>query len=109
MLAAQEPSFRFVDDSLKAAPILPGGSPYLPDGRTIAGDTGQPIPCRCMFRGTDFKVGQSVCMTTHVGTVMTRCELHLNNTSWTPSDVPCLISRALQPGQLLRELAALAP
>jgi hypothetical protein len=100
------PSYRFVDDSLRAAPIVPGGSPYLPDGRTIAGDTGAPIPCRCVFRGQDFKVGQSVCMNTHVGTVITRCELHLNNTSWTPTDTPCLTSEA--PSVLTTSLRRLA-
>lgn len=88
------PEHRHLGDSLLTAPIPEGSSPYLPDGRTIAGDTGLPIPCRCVFRGVDFKIGQTVCMSTHVGTVMTRCELLQNNTSWTPTSEPCTVSRA---------------
>lgn len=33
-------------------------------------------------------------MSTHLGVVMTRCDLMLNNTSWVPTDTPCTISRA---------------
>jgi hypothetical protein len=45
-------------------------------------------------------------MNTHVGTVITRCELHLNNTSWTPTDTPCLTSEA--PSVLTTSLRRLA-
>ncbi len=65
------------------------GSPYH---GAIDGN-GNPIPCRCRFQGRDFRLGEIVCMSTHVGTVLTRCDLADNNTSWIPSDTPCVISR----------------
>ena len=55
---------------------------------------GQIIPCRCRFKGRDYPVGEIVCMTTHLGTVLTRCDLVQNNTSWIPSSEPCEISDA---------------
>jgi hypothetical protein len=33
-------------------------------------------------------------MQTHMGTVMTRCDLFMNNTSWIPTNDACTISRA---------------
>lgn len=55
---------------------------------------GQIIPCRCRFKGRDYPLGEIVCMTTHIGTVLTRCDLVQNNTSWVPSSEPCEISDA---------------
>ena len=63
----------------------------------IDGD-GKVIPCRCRFQNRDFRVGDVVCMSTHVGTVLTRCDLLDNNTSWMPSDTPCVFSDAGETG-----------
>ena len=92
---ADERQLRNPDASLRAAPILPGASPYLPDGRTLSGATGAPIPCECVFKGRAYKVGDRVCMATHVGTVITRCELAQNITTWQPSSEPCTVSHAV--------------
>jgi hypothetical protein len=61
-------------------------------GQAIDGWTGLPIPCRCLYQGKAFKLGDIVCMRTHVGVVMTRCELFLNHTAWMPTSEPCAIS-----------------
>lgn len=53
---------------------------------------GRIIPCRCRAGGRDYRVGELVCMSTHVGTVLTRCDLEHNNTSWIPTPTPCEIS-----------------
>jgi hypothetical protein len=55
---------------------------------------GRIIPCRCRFQGREFRLGELVCMATHVGTVITRCDLLQNNTSWVPTGTACTISRA---------------
>ena len=57
-----------------------------------SGATGLPIPCICRFRDRDFRLGAAVCMNTHVGTVIARCDLFLNNTTWVPTNEPCTIS-----------------
>ena len=54
---------------------------------------GQIIPCRCRFQGQEYRLGEEVCMSTHTGIVLTRCDLLLNNTSWIPTGTPCTISR----------------
>ena len=51
--------------------------------------TGLPIPCRCRYQGRDVVLGTRVCMNMPNGTVMARCDLLLNNTTWVPTDVPC--------------------
>lgn len=66
--------------------------PRITPGQVIDGWTGKPIPCRCRYRGQTYKLGDVLCMQTHLGTVLTRCELFLNNTSWMPTKEPCTIS-----------------
>jgi hypothetical protein len=56
---------------------------------------GNPIPCRCLYRGQAHKLGTTVCMNTHIGTVLATCDLVQNNTSWVPTDEPCTVSRLL--------------
>jgi hypothetical protein len=51
--------------------------------------SGRVIPCRCRFNGKAYQLGEIVCMRTHVGTVLTRCDIFGNNTSWMPSRQPC--------------------
>jgi hypothetical protein len=63
-----------------------------PFHRVINDATGRPIPCLCRFRGQDYRVGDAVCMSTHVGTVIARCDLSLNNTTWVPTGEPCALS-----------------
>lgn len=63
---------------------------------------GATIPCRCVFQGREYRVGEIVCMTTHVGVVLTRCDMSLNNTTWIPSDAPCDMS-ARQPSRVLAQ------
>jgi hypothetical protein len=78
--------------------------PRITPGQVIDGWTGLPIPCRCRYQGQAYRLGEIVCMNTHVGTVLTRCELFMNNTSWVPSQEPCTISQASS-----RSFAALSP
>ena len=63
--------------------------PTSPHRGVIDGWTGKPIPCRCRFDGKSYQLGEIVCMSTHVGTVLTRCDIYGNNTSWMPSRQPC--------------------
>jgi hypothetical protein len=58
----------------------------------VIGGDGKVIPCRCLFRGTAYRLGEKVCMNTPQGTVMTECDLQQNNTSWVPTSEPCTIS-----------------
>lgn len=68
--------------------------PRITPGQVIDGWTGLPIPCRCRYQGQAYRLGDVVCMSTHLGTVLTRCELFLNNTSWMPTREPCTLSSA---------------
>jgi hypothetical protein len=58
----------------------------------VIGGDGKVIPCRCLYRGTAYKLGEKVCMTTPSGSVMTECDLRQNNTSWVPTDEVCTTS-----------------
>jgi len=73
--------------------VPPPAWPGSPFHGVISGATGQPIPCRCRFNGGEFKLGETVCMNTHLGVQLARCDLFLNNTSWVPIGVPCTLSR----------------
>lgn len=58
----------------------------------VIGGDGNVIPCRCLYRGMAYKLGEKVCMNTHLGTVLTECDLQQNNTSWVPTSEACTIS-----------------
>jgi hypothetical protein len=78
------------------SPATGGPSPAWPTSPfhgVISGATGEPIPCRCRFQGTAYRLGDTVCMTTHLGVQFARCDLFLNNTSWIPTGEPCTMSR----------------
>ena len=77
--------------------------PRITPGQVIDG-WGRVVPCRCRFQGQTYRLGETVCMTTHLGTVLTRCELYLNNTSWMPSTQACTIS-----GRPMPQFASLPP
>ena len=89
-------------DPAKQAPP----DPRITPGQVIDGLTGRPIPCRCRYAGRTYQLGDVVCMRTHLGTVLTRCELYLNNTSWMPTREPCTIS-GLSSATLLAALPGL--
>lgn len=59
--------------------------------------SGKTIPCLCRFKGENFRLGAAVCMSTHVGTVIAKCDLLYNNTTWVPTSEPCTVSRAPLP------------
>ena len=71
-------------------PPVPQGklSPY----HGVIGGDGKVIPCRCLFRGTAYMLGDKVCMSTPQGTVITECGFQQNNTSWLPTSEPCTVS-----------------
>jgi hypothetical protein len=99
LLVPLHPS-RAVEEAEGSAPVgvPPPAWPTSPYHGVISGATGEPIPCRCRFRDSDFKLGDTVCMNTHLGVQLARCDLFLNNTSWVPIGVPCTMSRL--PGRL---------
>jgi hypothetical protein len=76
--------------------VPPPAWPTSPYHGVISGATGEPIPCRCRYRDSDFRLGDTVCMTTYRGVQLARCDLFLNNTTWVPIGVPCTMS--LMPG-----------
>jgi len=76
----------------------PPAWPTSPYHGVISGATGEPIPCRCRYRDSDFRLGDTVCMNTYRGVQLARCDLFLNNTTWVPIGVPCTLSQ--RPRQL---------
>jgi hypothetical protein len=83
-----------------ATPAVPPPAwPTSPYHGVISGATGEPIPCRCRYRDSDFRLGDTVCMTTYRGVQLARCDLFLNNTTWVPIGVPCTISLMPTPNE----------
>jgi hypothetical protein len=57
-----------------------------------AGDHG----CSCKYPGGDVKQGETACIKTAKGKSLARCEMVLNNTSWTVLDQPCDVEQSLK-------------
>ena len=74
------------DPEEKAPPAAWPTSPFL---GAVDGVMGVPIPWLCRSGGSVYRLGDTVCMSTHLGVQMARCDLVLNNTSWVPIGVPC--------------------
>jgi hypothetical protein len=76
----------------------PGGMSATPAWPTspfhgVIDGAGKRIPCRCRYQGGAYRLGDTVCMNTHLGVQLARCDLFLNNTSWVPTGTPCALSR----------------
>ncbi len=93
LLAPLQPS-RAVEETGSGAESggPPSAWPTSPFHGVISGATGEPIPCRCRHQGSAYRLGDTVCMSTHLGVQVARCDLVLNNTSWIPTGVPCTMS-----------------
>ena len=52
--------------------------------------------CTCKFAGGDVKQGDTACITTAKGKSLARCEMALNNSSWTVLDEPCPVEQSLR-------------
>jgi hypothetical protein len=50
--------------------------------------------CRCLYRGGEAKQGETACITTANGPSLARCEMVLNNSSWTVLNTPCDIKQS---------------
>ncbi len=55
-----------------------------------AGENG----CTCKFVGGDVKQGETACISTAQGKSLARCEMVLNNTSWTILNQPCDVEQS---------------
>lgn len=86
--AAAQPAPSGTDTGQEVPGLPPASFPTSPHRGVIDG-SGRVIPCRCRFNGKAYQLGEIVCMRTHVGTVLTRCDIFGNNTSWMPSHQPC--------------------
>lgn len=47
------------------------------------------VNCTCRYRGTDYHLGDAVCLNGPSGPRMATCDMVLNNTSWSMSESPC--------------------
>ena len=52
--------------------------------------------CSCKFAGGDVMLGETACISTAKGKSVARCEMVLNNTSWTVLNQPCDVEQSLQ-------------
>jgi len=82
------------DPEEKAPPAAWPTSPFL---GAVDGVTGVPIPWLCRSGGSVYRLGDTVCMSTHLGVQMARCDLVLNNTPWVPIGVPCTLMGPRRP------------
>jgi len=52
----------------------------------------QNISCTCRYKGSDYGIGESICLKSPNGMKMATCSMVLNNTSWKFSNAPCPLS-----------------
>nr|WP_319387363.1 hypothetical protein [uncultured Roseibium sp.] len=52
----------------------------------------QNISCTCRYKGSDYGVGESICLKSPNGMKMATCSMVLNNTSWKFTNAPCPLS-----------------
>lgn len=55
------------------------------------------IDCTCRFRGSDFQLGDQVCLNTPKGLTMAQCQMVLNNTSWQLLNEQCPLGQNAAP------------
>jgi hypothetical protein len=50
--------------------------------------------CTCVYAGGNAKQGETACIPTAKGKSLARCEMALNNSSWTVLDQPCDVKQS---------------
>lgn len=50
--------------------------------------------CTCKHQGGDAKQGETACIRTAKGKSLARCDMVLNNSSWTILDEPCEVEQS---------------
>jgi hypothetical protein len=60
----------------------------------ITAATAKAHDCTCKFAGGDAKQGETACIMTAKGKSLARCEMMLNNSSWTVLDEPCPVEQS---------------
>ena len=88
--AAGEPprAFPGAQTAPRASQAAPPAWSQSPFHRLQDGDA-KTIPCRCSVQGRLVPLGTTVCMQTHLGTQLARCDLSINTTTWVPTGLPC--------------------
>jgi hypothetical protein len=82
LIIATGATHAFAEDAWKTSPFH--GVPNAATGKTI--------PCNCRYKGSELPLGAEICLNTPNGTVLARCDLHLNNTTWAPTTTPCQLN-----------------
>ncbi|MBD1546285.1 hypothetical protein [Roseibium aggregatum] len=82
--------------SLLAAAFLIGSGASSAFSGEIKQAAAAPKPvvnCTCRYRGTNYNLGDAVCLNGPSGPRMATCDMVLNNTSWSFSKTPCPTAR----------------
>jgi hypothetical protein len=53
--------------------------------------------CRCLYAGGEAEQGETACIKTADGPTLARCEMVLNNSSWTVLNTPCDVKQSTLP------------
>lgn len=56
------------------------------------------IDCTCRYLGSNYEVGQEICLSGPSGPRMATCSMVLNNTSWNFTEAPCPYASLSHPG-----------
>lgn len=79
--------------SLAAAVFLIASGPSLAiSGEIKHAAAAAPKPvvdCTCRYRGSNYHIGDEICLNSPSGPKMATCDMVLNNTSWSMSETPC--------------------
>ncbi len=58
--------------------------------------------CTCKYKGGDAKQGETACIKTTTGNTLARCEMVLNNSSWTVLNQPCDVEQSTRTEPTIR-------
>ncbi len=80
----------------------------ITSGKTQTATTVQApaVNCTCRYRGTDYHLGDAVCLNGPSGPRMATCDMVLNNTSWSMSETPCPTARMTPLPDYIRRISS---
>ena len=92
--------------SLAAAVFLIASGPSSAISGEIKHAAAAPKPvvnCTCRYQGSNYHIGDEICLNSPSGPKMATCDMVLNNTSWSISKTPCPTARMTPvPSSVLR-------
>ena len=94
-------SQRYLPEQARTGRLLTALAGFFPAAAvtlTLLSTPANAIDCTCRYLGSDYELGEKICLSGPSGPRVATCSMVLNNTSWNFTEAPCPFASLSVPG-----------